>query len=467
MKKLMTLLGGALLVTMAAGWQGTRLAVPFWIPPQPPKAVLSALVPVTPPVSPVVPVATGPVTMRVTPSRTHVTAAGDLYVHIAVRAPGEVSKDHVPTDWILVLDRSGSMMARGKMKHAKAAVRALAQGLHAEDRVALVGFDHVANILHPLARLENKESFDASVEGLFPRGSTNLLEGLELGLTAVDRTATDRARRILFMTDGIDSFGEQNAHRMREIARQAGLEGISITTMGMGAEFQENLLVQIAEASGGRYVYLGDPAQMATLYQEELAHGGAVVATDLKLTLTYDASARGSTLLGSVGEPMFPRGQVVLGSLAAGETRNLVVKIAHTGVAAPILSLQLEGRAARGGEKVQIVQTLEIQRAADAAEADASVNPLVLALAEKFEVSHRVETALDMVASGRKQEAQQILEDQIQGLRASGAKGPDVEQDRQKVEQVLKEVRSLAATDSDAVGAFVKQQKWNTYQWRR
>lgn len=470
MKKILTVLTGALCVTIGAGWQGQRLAVPFWIPPakQPPKVVVS--IPQPPPVVDPVPVSVGPITLRVTPSQTHAAGPGELWVHVAVRAPGERTSAHAPTDWILVIDRSGSMMARGKMKHAKAAARFLAQNLPAHDRIALVGFDHVANILHPLSAATDRGAFDGSVEGLFPRGSTNILEGLRLGLSAVDSSATDRVRRILFLTDGMDSFGEQNAHTMRQLAREAGRNGVSITTMGMGAEFQEDLLVQIAEASGGRYVYLGDPSQMSTLYKEELSHGGAVRATDLTLTLTYGAPVQASMLVGSDGESVATRQQqVILGTLAAGETRNLMVKIGHNGGAGSLLELRLDGKVVgQGAGPLRVEQSLALERAANAAEADASVNPLVIALAEKFQLANVVEGAMNMVAQGKKQEAQQLLEKEAKDLSARASKsGAAVDQDRRNLEQVLKDVNDLNATDADSLGAFVKQQKWNAYQWRR
>lgn len=121
---------------------------------------------------------------------------------------------------------------------------------------------------------------------------TDLAQGVQLGLQelARGRNGVDaHAERLLLLTDGFTRHPE----RCLELARQAAGAGVAISTIGLGGEFQEDLLTGLADISGGRAVFLGDAEAIPRAIAQELAMARSVMLRSVSLTM---ALSRGVTL---------------------------------------------------------------------------------------------------------------------------------------------------------------------------
>ncbi len=164
----------------------------------------------------------------------------------------------------VVLDRSGSMAAEGKIQNAKAALRALINQLDCDDIFSLVIYDDVVDVLRPAARVGDRESLRRLVDDIQPRGWTNLGGGMVEGFEQVERYARrGYTNRVVLLSDGLANQGITDPAELGRIAREHRHRSISLTTMGVGLEYNENLMVSLANNGGGTYYFIESSRNLA------------------------------------------------------------------------------------------------------------------------------------------------------------------------------------------------------------
>ena len=206
------------------------------------------------------------------------------------RAPDAASR--VPLDLSVVLDRSGSM-AGEKLDAALEAAALLVRRLRPEDVVSVVAFDDEVTTVAPPATGDAQADLPARIHDIQPRGMTNLsggwLRGHEL-LSGVRRRAKGAAaegamHRVLLMTDGQANVGVTEPDRLVGLCRTARATGITTSTIGFGADYDEHLLRAMADAGGGSAYYIERPDQAAGVFAEELEGLLSVAAQNVAVTV--------------------------------------------------------------------------------------------------------------------------------------------------------------------------------------
>jgi hypothetical protein len=111
---------------------------------------------------------------------------------------------------------------------------------------------------------------------------TYIGRGMALGLEELRQgVSPDRADRMLVLTDGF-TLDEQDCRKWATCARQAR---IPISTMGLGGEFNEELMIPIADQTGGEAYLLEDPEDIPAAFAQELQRAQAVRYRNLELKL--------------------------------------------------------------------------------------------------------------------------------------------------------------------------------------
>lgn len=169
-----------------------------------------------------------------------------------------------PLDLTMVLDRSGSMAADGRMTYLKRGLHDMEGQLKRGDRVDLVLFDN--EVCTPLENYvvgrDDPSLLTAAIDAIQPRGSTNLDAGLKEGYrAATSRSDTDgRNRRLLLITDALLNEGNVDPDLVSEIGKQYESSHIRLSAVGVGREFNDKVLDKLTEKGKGAYVYLGSEA---------------------------------------------------------------------------------------------------------------------------------------------------------------------------------------------------------------
>lgn len=255
-------------------------------------------------------------------------ASQELVARILVTSAPRASNARPPVNLVLLVDTSGSMEGRA-IADARAASLALLDTLSPQDRLAVVVFDSKAEILLPSTKLADADVKDLRrrIGAMKARGTTDMAAGLRLALTEAEKTLErDGVNRIVLLGDGVPN----DAASIASLVGEAAAQGISITTMGLGNDYDETLMGRIAQQSGGKFSYVEDSTKVASFFKEEVVRLHRVVARGAAIELR---PGPGVTIRNVVGRQVAAGGAdrsiiVNLGDLTYGEENEIVVELA-------------------------------------------------------------------------------------------------------------------------------------------
>ena len=212
-----------------------------------------------------------------------------IYTLVNIKSKGGALLGTMAANFALVLDRSGSMDGE-KMDNVKEAIGYVVDHLSDADLVSVTIFDDQVETLIPNQAAQNREAIKAAIASVVPRGGTQISDGLKAGLAEVMKGyAKDRVNRILLLTDG-QTWDDEDA--CLKLAEEAGKQGIAITSIGIGNEWNEKLLLQLAERSHGNSHWIQNPIAILDAFQQEMEGMQAVSATNLKVTARMSAGVK-------------------------------------------------------------------------------------------------------------------------------------------------------------------------------
>jgi Ca-activated chloride channel family protein len=216
----------------------------------------------------------------------------------------------------LVLDRSGSMGGH-KIVFAREAAIFTVQELQATDRVSLTIFDDDIETLAPNALVEDKNWLVELIRRIRPGGSTALHGGWEEGARQVGRHLARRGlNRVLLLSDGHANAGVTQADAITSDVHRRALEGITTTTLGLGDDYNEDLLQAMAIVGDGNYYYVDSPAQLPAIVATELRGLAATVGTGVNLAVEPSDGISVAEVLNDFDR--LPDGRLKLPNLVAG-----------------------------------------------------------------------------------------------------------------------------------------------------
>jgi Ca-activated chloride channel homolog len=227
------------------------------------------------------------------------TAPSTRYALVSLVAPQTVrAQSREPVNVALVLDRSGSMGGQ-KIQLARRAVDHALKLLREDDRFSLVVYDERIDVLveSTAATREALKNAHARLAAIDARGSTDLCGGWLAGCEQVARFLTGAGiGRCLLLTDGLANHGVTDHGEIINHARELRLRGVITSTFGVGADFDERLLQQMADAGAGHFYYIERAVQIADLFASELGETLDVVARGVTVTIEMPAAVQAHVL---------------------------------------------------------------------------------------------------------------------------------------------------------------------------
>ncbi|HKU78095.1 MAG TPA: VWA domain-containing protein [Pyrinomonadaceae bacterium] len=225
----------------------------------------------------------------------------------------------------LVLDRSGSMEGEKMIRAREAAMFCVDQML-ATDRLSVVTFDDRIEVLFPSEPVTNKEAMKALISRVKARSSTALHEAwVRGGLTVSENMLDQGINRVVLITDGLANVGITNTDEIVTQAMGLYQRGVSTSTIGIGADFNEDLLMPMAQSGGGNAWHVVEPDDMQHIFQVELEGLIAQFAHTVSLSLI---PADGVRVVDVLNDFEFTEtGRYRLPNLQAGSPLNIVVQL--------------------------------------------------------------------------------------------------------------------------------------------
>lgn len=357
--------------------------------------------------------------------------------------PAPRRTQRLPVNVALVLDRSGSMGGE-KIRLAREAVAHALALLAPDDRFTLVVYDDEVEVLveSTSATGEAKRLALQRLAQVDARGSTDLAGGWLAGVTQVlGHLAMQSVGRCLLVTDGLANVGLVEPDALAARAREWKEHGVSTSTFGVGRDFDERLLQQIAASGAGHFYFIETPQQIPDLLASELGETLDIVARDAALVVTVPDGVE-ATPLGSF--PLDAAGRVVrvnLGHLVSGQELRLVVCLTFpTGAEGQRLPVGF--RLADAGAALDSTEQTLTWAYASHAGNDAQPRDRIVdrAVAEAYAALAR-QQALVLNGEGRYDEARRLLERVARKIRSYA--GGDAELTR-IVRELLAETEEFA-----------------------
>lgn len=275
------------------------------------------------------PNAADPITLRVLLSRSACRNAPTpcLFLKVEYAAQERTRRARPPLNIALVLDNSGSMAEARKLPYTIEAARMVIENATDRDSLALVAFNDQAIVLSGAGRVVNKPFLLHRLDEIAPENYTNLSAGLLEGIAQVSaNSANDQVKQVLLLTDGQANRGETSRAALRNIAEQAKRRGIGISTFGVGSDFNEKLLAEVATGGGGRYVYVGTPEEIPTAFERELHGLLEVVAQNAVLEIKVSGVEIGK-VYGQLLDERTSSHRLVIGDLRATERGFVLMEL--------------------------------------------------------------------------------------------------------------------------------------------
>ena len=279
-------------------------------------------------------------------SSEHVLSSAEnfvLYVlleAVARGAGGPGGGSRLPLNLGVVIDRSGSMYDERRLEFVTDAVKFLADNLTADDKVSIVAFADRAKVLITPEAARDKSAVKRAIDDidlLDIGGGTQMALGMRAAIDEVKKNLSpDRLNRVLVLTDG-QTYEETACIDLVEKNRHE----ISFSTMGVGVEFNEKLLQRLAQDSNGKYHFIGDPAEIPSIFEDELEGLRSVSLRNGRIEVTLSQGVQ-------VREAFRASPEIyVLGTPLVGEDRKIGYEIGDLQAGVPgsvLLTLVLPPR---------------------------------------------------------------------------------------------------------------------------
>lgn len=231
-------------------------------------------------------------TLRVTPSKRAVSPLGEAQVIylLAEILPDPNAKEvkqkrETRLNLTLVLDHSNSMNGT-RIDKVKVAAHQIIDQLTPNDILSVVGFNDRAEILIPATPVTDKPALKSRVSMMVASGGTEIFRGLSEGLDQNRRYRGPKlVNHIALLTDG-NTFGDQE--NCFDLARTAAKEGIGISAMGLGQEWNDEFLDKLVSITGGTSSYIRSASAVVKFLNDHVRNLSDAFAERVHLSIAPD-----------------------------------------------------------------------------------------------------------------------------------------------------------------------------------
>jgi Ca-activated chloride channel family protein len=366
----------------------------------------------------------GTLTLKAAISNGQVLSGGtsDMYASIDIQALKYEGAKRPPLNVAIVLDRSGSM-AGDKFEQLQASARRLIDVLTDEDRLALISYGSDVSIDFASAQMnpQNRARLMRAIDSMAVGGGTNLSGGFQQGYSEVSRwKREDTVNRVILMSDGHANIGMTLPADLQRLASTALEGGISVSSVGFGLDYNEDLMTLMANSGAGNYYFVDEASAVATVFERELT---ALAATVARNTAVVIKLAPGVTVDHVFGFPARVDGNQVFISMAefrSEEMKSILAKLkvsAPTTGAAPVMDISLAYEDVLNNKPDLKMATLSAVVTTDAAAARTASNVDVIARVQQVEVAQTMQDAMNLYSEGKADEATRRIEETQQNMR--------------------------------------------------
>jgi len=330
-----------------------------------------------------------------------------------------------PVNLALVLDRSGSMHG-DKLQQAKAAAIEALHRLDANDLFSLVVYDTNVDTLIPAGRVGDGRELEDRIRSIRAGGNTALYGGVSQGAAELRKHSEDRRyiHRLILLSDGLANEGPSTPDDLARLGTALMKEGISVTTIGLGLGYNEDLMTRLAQKSDGNTYFVESSRDMPRIFNDELGDVLNVVARQITLEIEFPEGVRPVTFVGREGMIRGQKAEMTLNQLYGGQEKFALVEVEVTsnrsGAEREIASAQLHFENALTQRKTSLIARRSVKFDTDKAAVTRSANLKVQSDYAVNVVAVAKDKAVELVDADRRPEAVSELRRRVTELQSMG-----------------------------------------------
>ncbi len=329
--------------------------------------------------------------------------------------PVNQDKPRTPVNLAIVLDRSGSMNGP-KIDHARSAACLAVRSLAPTDIVSIITFEQGVEILVPATKASDQEGICRKIREIRTAGGTALFAGVSKGAEEMRKfLSKESINRVILLSDGQANVGPNSPEALAELGSSLIKEGISVTTIGLGTGYNEDLMTKLAEKSDGRHAFVDQPDQLTSIFADEINSVRSVVAQRIRIEILCDPGVRPVRVLGR--EPIIA-GQKVsldLNQIYSQEEKYLILEVevpdGTNGLTRDLARVEVTYDNLATREPEHVNQTVAVKFSDNPVEVENSVNKKVMISTVTQIATCNSAWAIQLRDKGNIKEAKQALLD--------------------------------------------------------
>ena len=233
-----------------------------------------------------------------------------------------------PINLAVVLDRSGSMGGDKLGRAKEAAIEALHR-LGPHDLFSLVIYDHEVETIVPPQSAANTEWIEGRIRQIQPRGNTALFAGVSQGAAEIRKNIENRSYvpRMLLLSDGQANIGPSTPQDLSRLGTALMKEGIAVTTVGVGTDYNEDLMTRLSQASDGNAYFAAKSTELPRIFTAELGGVLKVVARQVVLEITCAGGVKPLRIIGREGRIHGDQVEITLNQLYGGQEKFALIEV--------------------------------------------------------------------------------------------------------------------------------------------
>ena len=247
----------------------------------------------------------------------------------------QIRPKETPLNLALVIDKSTSMRG-ARLDKVKQAVHRIIDSLGPSDRLALIAFSDRAEMIFESTPVLEKASLKALASTMQASGGTEIYQGMTLGVEQI-RRSLDRqfVNHLILLTDG-QTYGDED--KCLDLASEIRHEGISISAIGIGEEWNDVFLDELATRTGGTSQYINSPSAVERFLNKHVRTLGSAFVERLKLSIAPDTGIKieDAFRLNPTAQPLPTDAESMpLGNLEKHKSINVILQLQIPGMTSP------------------------------------------------------------------------------------------------------------------------------------
>ncbi len=341
---------------------------------------------------------------------------GKVEGHMRIALTGfELNRDRerLPVNVAIVIDKSGSMQGDKIEQAREAAIHAINR-LRDIDIVSVVTYDSTVNVVVPATKASDRDAIKAKIRKIQAGGNTALFAGVTKGAAEVRKFHKDnQVNRVILLSDGLANVGPSSPAELEELGASLIKDGISVSTMGLGLGYNEDIMTKLALASSGNHVFIEDAENLVRVFQNEFDDVLSVVAQKIVIKAQMAEGVRPVKVLNYPAEINGQSITIELGQLYSNQQRLFVVEfelnVGDANTTSPVADVSVEYLNLATETTDKLTSTVQVRFTDSKELAEKEVNKEVLASCVIQIANERNRRATELRDSGEVEEAKKLL----------------------------------------------------------